>query len=140
MCTLNQTRSFTRVADRCLPPATVLIVPLGCVYLPLNVNLSTVLSRYVIWLVWRPILNLFGHLLLGSIPDPLSTLFTYAYPVVFFMFWQQSVDEVILLQVPDGHHVCEVLLAPLAGLKPSTDWIGAVVVGPCLCSSSTAQV
>lgn len=140
MCPSNQTRSFTRVADGSLPPATVLIVPLGCVVPPLNVNLNTVLSCYVIWLVWRPILSLFGHLLLGSIPDPLSTLFTYAYPVIFFMFWQQFVDEVILLHVPDGHHVCEVLLAPLAGLRPSTVCTGAVVVGPCLRSSSAAQV
>lgn len=132
--------SFTSVADCSLPLAAILIVPLGCIFTPLNVNLHTVLTHNVIWLLWRPVLKLYRHLLTGSIPYPPSTLFVDAYPVIFLVKWQQIIKEISLLLALDGHHACEVLLAPLAGLKPSSAWTDAVVVGPCLCSSSAAQV
>lgn len=132
--------SFTTVADGSLLLATILVVPLGCVYFPLNVNLNAVLTCYVIWFIWCPVLSVLWQLLMSSIPDPTSIHFANAYPVIFWVKWKQIVDEVTLLLVLDGHHACEVLLAPLAGLKPSTDGTGAVVVGPCLHSSSAAQV
>lgn len=128
------------VADSSFLHVAFLIVPFGRGCIPLNVYLYTVLACYVIRLIWRPILFLFRHRLVGSYPGPHSSLLEDACPVIISVRWQHIVEEVSLLLVLDDHHVCEVLLAPLTGLFPSTVWTGTVVVHPSLHSSSAAQV
>lgn len=127
------------VADSSFLFFAIRIVPFGRVVCPLDVYLHTVVVS-VIWLPRCPILFLFRHNLVGSYPGPLFCHSEDACPIIIAVIWQHTVEEVSLLLVLDDYHVCEVLLAPLAGHFPFTVWTDAVVVHPSLCSSSTAQV
>lgn len=135
-----RTKSFTRVADSCLPLAAVLVVPLGHVLLPLDVDLHAVLTLDAVGLLRCPVLSVLGHLLVSPVPEPHSAFFPNAYPVVLGGEGQQVVEKVAFLLVLHAGHGGEVLTAPLAGLRPPSVWADAVVVSPCLCSSSAAQV
>lgn len=131
---------FTRVADSSLLLAAVLVVPLGCVALPLDVNLYAVLTFNAVRLLRRPVLSILGHLLVSTVPKPRSAFFSNAYPVVPGVEREQVVEKVAFLLALHAGHAGEVLPAPLAGLWPPSVWAGAVVVGPCLSSSLAAKV
>lgn len=79
---------FTGVTNGSLLLLTVLIVPLARAFLPLDVNLHAILTGYVIWLHWWPVLNFFGHLLASFLPDPHFILSLNSYPVIFGVVWQ----------------------------------------------------
>lgn len=132
--------TFTSVADSSFLLTAILVVPLGCVHLPLDINLHAVLTCNGIRLLRRPVPSIFRHLYITSIIDPLIAVFPNAYPVISGVERKETVEKVGLLLAAHGYHACEVLLAPLARLRPPAVWSDAVVVGPCLCSSSAAQL
>lgn len=135
-----QKKSFTRVADSSLLLAAILVVPLGRVVIPFDVSLHAVLTLDAVGLLRRPVLSVLGHLLVSLVPEPRFTFFPNTYPVVLGGEGQQVVEKVAFLLVLHAGHGGEVLTTPLASLRPPSTWAGAVVVGPCLCSSSAAQV
>lgn len=132
--------TFTSVADSSFLLTAILVVPLGCVHLPLDINLHAVLTDNGIGLLWRPVPSVFRHLYTASIKGPFIALFPNAYPVISGVERKEIIEKVGLLLAAHGYHACEVLLAPLARLRPPAVWSDAVVVGPCLCSSSAAQL
>lgn len=107
---------FTSVTNGPFLPFTVLIVPHARAFIPLDVNLHTVLPGYVIWLHWWPVLNFFGDIFTSFIPDPRFILSVNSYPVILSVVRQRIVEKISLLLAPDRHHPCKIPLAPLASL------------------------